>query len=121
AAFLDAPVADVRAHWPEDAVEVRVDGEKRWLLASDRDAVDAPASPVVRLLGPFDPFLQAQDRPLLVQDAARRKLVWPVLGRPGVVLAGGDLAGLWRPRQVGGALTVRVEWWAKAGAALRAA
>src|SRR5690606_20752771 len=78
AACLEAPGADVRAHWPEDAVGVRVDGEKRGLLASDRGAVDAPASPVVRLLGPFDPFLQAQDRPLLVQDAARRKLVWPV-------------------------------------------
>ena len=43
AAFLDAPVAEIKAHWPEDAVEVTVDGRKGWMLKdrgqSDHDAV----------------------------------------------------------------------------------
>jgi hypothetical protein len=51
-----------------------------------------------RLLGPFDLFLQARDRSLLVGDPARAKVVWPVLGRPGVVLLDGEIAGTWRPR-----------------------
>ena len=44
AGYLDAPVKDVKAHWPADAVEVAVDGEPRWLLADDVDRLDeAPA------------------------------------------------------------------------------
>ncbi len=119
AGYLDAPVKDVRERWPADAVEVDVDGERRWTLDPGLLAADPPA--VTRLLGPFDLFLQARDRELLVPDAARRKAVWPVLGRPGAVLSGGALAGLWRPRKAGSSLTVAVEPWAPATAALRRA
>ena len=68
AAYLDAPVKDVQAHWPDDAVEVTVDGEQRWALAGDEAALAAGPVHTVRLLGPFDLFLQAKDRPLLVAD-----------------------------------------------------
>jgi hypothetical protein len=37
--------------------------------------------------------------------------LWPVLGRPGAVLVDAELAGLWRPRQSGGRLSVQVEPW----------
>jgi Winged helix DNA-binding domain len=66
---------------------------------------------VVRLLGPFDLFLQARDRPLLVDDPVRAKELWPVLGRPGAVLVDGDLVGSWRPRKAGKRLTVLVHPW----------
>ncbi|SDM87667.1 Winged helix DNA-binding domain-containing protein [Geodermatophilus siccatus] len=113
AGYLDAPVKDVQARWPEDAVEVTVDGERRWLLAEDADRVDdVPPAAGVLLLGPFDPFLQARDRPLLVDDPGRAKALWPVLGRPGAVLADGEVAGTWRPRKAGSTLTVAVELWA---------
>lgn len=110
AAYLDAPVADVKAHWPADAVEVSVGGERRWVLG------DLDNQPVkgTRLLGPFDLFLQAKDRALLVDDAARTKELWPTLGRPGAVLHDGDLVGTWRPRAAGGKLTVAVTLWDKA-------
>jgi hypothetical protein len=112
AGYLDAPVTDVQARWPDDAVEVSVDGERRWLLAEDADRVDdVPPAAGVFLLGPFDPFLQARDRPLLVDDPARAKALWPVLGRPGAVLADGEVAGTWRPRKAGSSLTVAVELW----------
>jgi hypothetical protein len=113
AGYLDAPVRDVQARWPEDAVEVSVDGERRWLLAEDADRLDdVPPMTGVSLLGPFDLFLQARDRPLLVDDPARAKALWPVLGRPGAVLADGEVAGTWRPRKAGSSLTVAVELWA---------
>ena len=39
-----------------------------------------------------------------------RKKLFPPVGRPGVVLADGVLAGLWRGRKKGDVLEVAVEW-----------
>jgi hypothetical protein len=75
--------------------------------------------PTARLLGPYDPYLQLRDRELLVADEARRKDLWPVLGRPGAVVAGGEVVGTWRPRTSGRKLTVRIEWWGRPRAADR--
>jgi hypothetical protein len=121
AAYLDAPVADVRARWPEDAVEVDVSGEKRSVLAGDEDALSAPVPDVTRLLGPFDLFLQARDRPLLVPDQKRAAALWPTLGRPGAILHRGGIAGVWRPRKSGRRFTVAVELWPPPTAAIRTA
>ena len=111
AGYLDAPVADVKARWPEDAVEVSLDGERRWLLEADVERLAAPAPAGTRLLAPFDLYLQARDRPLLVADADRAKDLWRTLGRPGGVLSDGELAGTWRARKAGASLTVSVELW----------
>ena len=52
--YLDAPVKDVKARWPADAVEVTVDDERRWVLAADEPALatglerDHPAARTVR-------------------------------------------------------------------------
>jgi hypothetical protein len=113
AGYLDAPVAEVRARWPEDAVEVDVEGERRWLPAENADRLaDVPAAAGTRLLGPFDLFLQARDRELLAPERERAKELWPTLGRPGAVLTDGAIAGTWRPRKAGSSLTVAVELWA---------
>lgn len=113
AGYLDAPVKDVTARWPADAVEVSVEGETRWMLAADAVKLtgEAEAPAATRLLGPFDLFLQARDRPLLVADATRAKTLWPVLGRPGAVLQRGGIVGTWRPRKSGRKITVQVELW----------
>jgi hypothetical protein len=105
--YLDAPVAEVKSRWPAEAVEVKVGPEKRWALG---DLDTAPVK-TTRLLGPYDLFLQAKDRSLLVDDPARAKALWPVLGRPGAVLVDGDLAGLWRPRKAGPKLRIQLELW----------
>jgi hypothetical protein len=118
AEYLDAPVKEVRARWPEDALEVKVDGEARWVLA-DAAELDGDPMGATRLLGPFDLFLQARDREVLVPDTDRRKALWPTLGRPGAVLLDGDLVGTWRPRQARKALTVEVTAWSRFSASKR--
>ncbi|MEV0002903.1 winged helix DNA-binding domain-containing protein [Micromonospora sp. NPDC050980] len=121
AGYLDAPVKDVQARWPQDVVQVTVDGETRSLLADDEAALASAESTATRLLGPFDLFLQAKDRATLAPEPIRAKELWPVLGRPGAVLADGDLIGTWRPRKAGAKLTVAVQPWQKLTAAHRRA
>lgn len=118
--YLDAPVKDVNARWPSDALEVSVDGQARWILLADADRLTAGEKTGTRLLGPYDLFLQARDRSLLVEDPARAKALWPVLGRPGAVLSDGEIAGTWRPRQTGARLKIQIDLWARASAAIRA-
>ncbi|MEU8086834.1 winged helix DNA-binding domain-containing protein [Micromonospora sp. NPDC049101] len=119
--YLDASVRDVQARWPDDVIEVPVDGEVRSLLAADEQALVSAAGAGTRLLGPFDLFLQAKDRATLVPDAARAKELWPTLGRPGAVLVDGDLVGTWRPRKSGRTFTVTVQPWHRFSAATRTA
>ena len=117
AAYLDAPVKDVKAHWPDDVSPVSVDGHDASVLESDARAlgsVTPSALTEVRLLGPVDPFLQARDRDVIVgADPARQKILWPTLGRPGAVLAGADVVGSWRPRTSGSKFRLQVELWGK--------
>jgi hypothetical protein len=113
AAFVDAPVRDVRARWPRDVTEVTVEGDTRWVLDEDADALAEGAADVTRLLGPFDLFLQARDRDLLVPDAGHAKALWPTIGRPGAVLHRGQVAGMWRPRKSGKRLSLQVEAWSR--------
>lgn len=111
AAYLDAPVADVRRRWADladELVEVEVDGERRWALGAVREQ---RGDGTVRLLGPFDLLLQAKDRDLLVPDAAARKELWPVLGRPGAVVRDGEVVGTWRPRAAGRRLRLELAPW----------
>ncbi|WP_282945461.1 DNA glycosylase AlkZ-like family protein [Cellulomonas endometrii] len=125
AAFLDAPPADVRRRWPADAVPVELDGAEVAVLADDLPALQDAArdgdAPVVRLLGPYDLFLQARDRHVLVTDADRHKALWPVLGRPGAVLADGDVVGTWRPRARGRRLALELDPWVPWDAGLQEA
>ena len=113
AGYLDATVADEGRRWPHDTTEVEVDGEQRWVLDDDVDALLAASTTTARLLGPYDLFLQGRDRDLLVPDAAHAKALRPVIGRPGAVLLGREVVGLWRPRKSGSRLTVNVELWTR--------
>lgn len=95
----------------EELAEVRLGGKAHWVLADDLPRLEAPpAGRGVRLLGGHDPYVDQRDRELLFPDQAVRKRVFPALGRPGVVLADGRPAGLWRGRKRGSKLAVEVEW-----------
>ncbi|MET0325575.1 MAG: crosslink repair DNA glycosylase YcaQ family protein, partial [Ilumatobacteraceae bacterium] len=114
ATFLDAPQADVKAHWPEDVVEVTVEGAARTLLVADSEELgdgDRAGGPTVRLLGPYDPYLQLRDRELLVPQAERRKDLWRTLGRPGAIVVDGEVLGTWRPRTTGRRLSLTIDPW----------
>jgi len=131
ATFLDAAAKDVAVHWPDDVIDVEVEvgehRESKAVLGDDLEALLAAAERpraadvAVRLVGPYDAFLQGRDRELLVPDPARRKALWPVLGRPGAVVADGEILGLWRPKTSGKTFTVRLEPWAAVTKARRAA
>jgi hypothetical protein len=109
AAFLDSPVAEIKAHWPADAVEVSVDGRQGWILGEvggmehDRE--------LLRLLGGFDLFLQGKDRNLIAPDTSKHKALWPILGRPGAVLSGTEIMGTWRPKTAAKQFTLRLDLW----------
>jgi hypothetical protein len=111
AAFLDSPVAVIKAHWPEDAVEVDVEGRKGWVLGDVGDIEQDQDQDLLRLLGGFDLFLQGKDRGLIVPDVSRHKELWPILGRPGAVLRGTEIVGSWRPKTTGGEFTLRLSLW----------
>lgn len=114
AAYIDAPVKDVKMRWPDDAVEVEVGGETRWALSDDAGALEANETvDAVRLLAPFDPYLQARDRELLVPEEAQRKELWVTLGRPGGIIVGNEIVGTWRPRASGKKLALAVNAWTK--------
>jgi hypothetical protein len=95
--------------WPDGQAEVRLDGRKVFLPAERLPALENPPEPdVVRLLPPSDPLLQGRDRLTLVPDKVHHKEIWKVLGNPGVVLAGGEIAGTWRARTSGKRMRITV-------------
>lgn len=102
AGFVGTTVATVKSTWPAGLATVRVDGRESVLPAADLAAMENPPEPdLVRLLPPWDPFLQARDRRLLVPDPLLHKEVWKVIGNPGALLADGEIAGTWRTKAVG--------------------
>ena len=100
AGFLGTTATELRRVWPTGLAEVRVDGRSAWLPADRLDALrTAEPVPLVRLLPPGDPFLQARDRDLLVPERAHQQQLWRMLGNPGALLVAGEVAGTWRARQ----------------------
>jgi hypothetical protein len=103
ASFLGTNRSLIERAWPDDLSEVSVEGKPAWLprarLASLKKA--RPES-MVRLLPPFDPFLQARDRGLLLADKAQQKSLWRgLLGAPGAVFMDGEITGVWRAKMAG--------------------
>lgn len=117
AAWAAISPADARASLTAEAVgavEVRVDGKRRWTSGADLDRWESPPEPVgVRLLPPYDPFLEGRDRSTLIADRDRQKRVWRSQANPGVVLADGEIVGCWRSRKAGKTLRATVEPFAK--------
>ena len=90
---------------------VAVDGRRGFVLADDLPRLESPpAAKGVRLLGGHDPYVAQPDRAALTPDAELRKRLFPAVGRPGVVLSEGAMAGLWRGRKKGSVLDVEIDW-----------
>ena len=119
AAWAGVPRAHAERCWALVADEL-APADGGWALAEDAAAPAPAPADGVRLLPPGDPFLLARDRDRLLPDAAARRRVWRPAGAPGVVLAGGRLAGVWRGRKRGRAWSVTVEPFARPSRADRA-
>jgi hypothetical protein len=102
AGFVGTTAKVVKQMWPADLAEVRFEGRTRFIPAGDVALLSNPPEPdVVRLLPPWDPYLQARDRTTLVPEKGRQKEVWKILGNPGALLAGGEVVGTWRTKGSG--------------------
>jgi hypothetical protein len=116
---------DATATWraiERELVRVEVEGEARFMLAADLDALTM-AQPIrgVRLL-PMDDPLTKTDKELLVVDPERRSMVLPSWGQspgflPGAVLVDGEIVGVWQRQQ----RKVQVRPFAKLDAGVRRA
>jgi hypothetical protein len=112
AGYAGIPTKYATALWKRagELAEVELDGQKAWVLADDAEALaDPPAITGVRLLPSLDPLAGSKDRELLVPDEAARKRIWAMIGGAGMVLADGEVAGMWRPAKKGKRLVVTVE------------
>lgn len=123
AAWVGVTPADARRAWDDDAerlVAVELEGRRAWLHADDVGRLDglAPATGV-RLLPPYDAYLDQRDRATLLPDKGLHRRVWAALGNPGVVLAAGQIAATWRPRKKGKRLAIAVEAFAPLPRAVR--
>jgi hypothetical protein len=100
AGYLGTTATAIRPWWPDDLVEVRVDGKRAWITEDRFELLRRPPSArdVVRLLPAYDPYLQLRDRNLLEPDRERQKAIWRILGNPGAVAAGGEVVGTWRAK-----------------------
>lgn len=98
----------------DELVEVSVEGEKRWALASDQDLLPADAADAVNLVPHFDVFVVgSHPRDELIEPGSPLKNVVPGTAAPfAVVLHGGRVAGVWHRRPKGKRLVVRVDaYW----------
>lgn len=107
AAFLGTSRAALLDAWPNDLVEVTVEGKRAWVPEADLPRLkDSPAPKGVRLLPTSDPYLQHRDRALTVPDPIQRKAIWRALGSPGALLVDGEVAGFWRTAKTGKTLRI---------------
>jgi hypothetical protein len=109
AGYFATTVTEIKKVWPAGLAEVAVDGKTAWLPEDRLTALrKAPTTPLVRLLPPLDPYLQARDRDLLVPAKEHRGELWRILGRRGALLVDGEITGTWSAKAAGKRLDVTV-------------
>ena len=93
-----------------ELTEVEYNGRPLFSLMKEIAYLENPPTPKgVRLLPPYEPFLQQRDRETLAPDPALHERIWKKTGNPGVILSDGELVALWRHRKKGRTLLISVE------------
>jgi hypothetical protein len=108
----------------EDAVEVDVEGEPRWMLAADAArVVSLGSAECVRLLPAFDQYVVAATlhAERFLDGPFRDRIYRPQGWLSPVLLVDGVVAGVWRHERKGRRLVVEVEPFGRLPAARRAA
>lgn len=111
AGYLGTSQAAAKHAWSEGGLaDFELNGKQVWLPEDQLDALSkAKPGKEIRLIPPGDPYLQMRDRDLLVPERQRQKEIWRMLGNPGAVLVGPEVAGIWRSRLSGKKLTLTVQ------------
>lgn len=113
ASWVGITAADARRSWnriENSLIPVETAGRRAWLHSDDLSRLEASPTPSgVRLLPPYDSYLDQRDRETLLPDKTTHPRIWRVLGNPGVILADGQVVGLWRPQTKSKRLTLTVE------------
>ena len=86
-------------------------GKRAWLLQQDLPSLLVARPPLDpwRLVGAYDPYLDARDRALLLEDKTLQRQVWRTVANPHVILQEGKVAGIWKTRTIRGQLDVTLE------------
>jgi len=99
AEWTGLPASSAKAYWDSVAPRLAtVDflDKPAWALAEDLPALRKARPPDgLRLLPAQDPYLH-QPRPLLLAEKRHHAQVWRMIGKPGVILQDGRIAGIWR-------------------------
>ena len=99
-----------------------VDGAHGWIRRADAKALaNSELDPLaIRLLGAFDSFLLAHaTKEHLVEPTHYKRVYRPQGWISPVVLRGGRIAGVWFPKTIGKTMTLDVQLFGRATAAVR--
>lgn len=85
-----------------ERVVVQKEGRKACLLAEDLPALlqAQPPQESLVLVGAHDPYLDARDHDLLLEDTVLQRRVWRTVANPNVILQDGRVAGIWKVKNV---------------------
>jgi hypothetical protein len=124
AAWWGLGLADAKAAWKalrDELVELRVEGQPVWLLASDRGKLEQPAppGPTVRLVPAFDTYLLGYASREFAVPQPLQKLIFHGGQVVPTVLVDGVAAGTWRYEQRAGRMRIAVTPFAPFSRAVR--
>ena len=114
AAWWGLPLTNARAAWATlaeqgELIELRVEGQPVWLLASESDRLGVvAASPSVRLLPAFDTYLLGYDKRDVAVRPEHQKHVFHGGEVVPVVLVDGCAAGTWHYERRGKQVVIKV-------------
>ena len=122
AGWTTRSVSDAQSVFSDIESELVDDDSGERLLAEDLRSLKARRKPSgVRLVPAHDPFLQQRDRERLLPDQEKRKLLWRPVGAPGLLLADGKAAGVWKASRDGEVLNLTVQPFAPISKSVRQA
>ena len=98
---------------------VQAGGKTCDMLSADLESLMAaePEEDCFILMGAHDPYLDLKDRGVILEDTSLRRLVWRTVANPGVLLRGGRIAGIWRPKMRKECLDITITPFERLGSA----
>jgi hypothetical protein len=114
--WLGSSSAQAKRIWQTviDEIEpVKLSGKLRYILSKDKELLVSPPQPErkAHLLGGHDPYLDLQDRDVILDNKARQKQIWRTVSNPGALLWQGEIAGLWSARKKDKGLAIEAALW----------